>query len=170
MREIVFNAGIPDFKIRRAGVGDCADILRLIKCLATYEELNEEVSATKETLADSLFVKKEAEALLGEVNGEIVAYAIFFRNFSTFLGKACLYLEDLFVVKEHRGKGCGKAMFRAVAETAAAEGCERLDWCCLDWNKKSIDFYESMGAKLMKGWLVFRLEGDGLKKFAENAG
>lgn len=157
-------------KIRFAQEQDVPVILSFIRALAEYERLAHEVTATQELLHEWLFVKKTAEVLIAEEGGEAVGFALFFHNFSTFLGKAGIYLEDLFVSPAHRGKGYGRALLRALAQIAKARGCGRLEWSCLDWNKPSIDFYLSMGAKPMDGWTVYRLTGETLDAMAEDGG
>ncbi len=149
-------------KIRCAQEGDCDLILRFIRSLAEYEKMADQVVATADGLRDTLFTKKQAEVIIGEYRGEPVAFALFFHNYSTFLGKAGLYLEDLFVEPSHRGLGIGKAMFVELAKIALKRGCERLDWWCLDWNENSIRFYEQMGAEAMDEWTVYRLNRDAL--------
>jgi GNAT superfamily N-acetyltransferase len=137
-------------------------VLRFIRRLAEYEGLSSEVVATEETLYDSLFVKRQAEVIIGELDGEPVAFALFFHNFSTFLGKANLYLEDLFVDEEHRGKGLGRTMFACLARIAMERNCGRLDWWCLDRNLPAIAFYRRMGAMPMSDWTVYRVDGQRL--------
>ena len=157
------------FTIRYAAAEDCGLILRFIQELADYEKLRHEVVATEEGLRQSLFEKQQAEVLIGEEKGVPVAFALFFHNFSTFLGKANVYLEDLFVTERCRGKGYGRAMFGELARITAERGCERLDWWCLDWNTKAIGFYQRMGAVPMSDWTVFRLEGEALQRLGNGA-
>lgn len=156
-----------ELSFRVAEEKDTALILYFIRELAAYEKMADEVVATEELLREWLFEKKAAEVLFAVVDGEEVGFALFFHNFSTFLGRAGLYLEDLFVKKEHRGKGYGKALLRKLAQIALERGCGRLEWWCLDWNKPSIDFYLSLEAEPMKDWTVYRLTGETLKKTAE---
>ena len=146
---------------------DTGKILYFIKELAAYEKMSDEVVATEELLREELFQKQRAEVIFAMEDDEEVGFALFFHNFSTFLGRAGLYLEDLFVKPEHRGKGYGKAILQQLAKIAVERGCGRLEWWCLDWNKPSIDFYLSLGAKPMEDWTVYRLTGDTLKKLAE---
>ena len=155
-----------DFGIRFAGEQDSGHILSFIKELAEYEKLGGEVVATEESLRETIFVRKQAEVIIGEENGLPVAFALFFHNYSTFLGKAGMYLEDLFVLEAYRGRGYGKQMFKCLGAIAAERGCGRLDWWCLDWNKPSIDFYLKMGATDMKDWTVYRLQGEALSALA----
>lgn len=154
-------------EIRFATRKDVKTILEFIKELATYENLLGEVVATEELLTEWIFDKKKAEVLLLEVENNAVGFALFFHNFSTFLGKAGIYLEDLFVKKEHRGKGYGKALLKELAKIAVKRGCGRLEWSCLDWNKPSIDFYLSLSAKPMDEWTIYRLQGEDLTYFAK---
>jgi len=154
-------------EIRFAQKTDVKTILEFIKELATYENLLGEVVATEELLTKWIFDKKKAEVLLLEVDNNVVGFALFFHNFSTFLGKAGIYLGDLFVKKEHRGKGYGKALLKELAKIAVKRGCGRLEWSCLDWNKPSIDFYLSLSAKPMNEWTIYRLQGEELSNFAK---
>ena len=134
---------------------------------AVYEKLTHEVVATEENLEKYLFGKeKVAEAVIGEAAGEPVGFALFHYNFSTFLGKPGIYLEDLFVLEEHRGKGYGKALLVYLAEQTVDRGCGRLEWAVLDWNEPSIEFYKSLGARLMNEWIINRVTGDDLLKLA----
>ena len=165
--DVSFKTIVPDFTIRYARQEDVPIILDFIKRLAEYEKLSHEVVATEEVLMDSLFLKRQAEVVIGELRGKPVAFALFFHNFSTFLGKANLYLEDLFVDESCRGLGLGKLMFSCLANIAVDRGCERLDWWCLDWNESSIAFYKSMGAEPMSDWTVYRVDGDRLRKLAD---
>ena len=153
-------------KFRFAERADCPLILSLIKKLAEYERLENEVSATEELLAEWIFDKRAVEVMFAVVDGKEVGQAIFFPNFSTFQGRSGLYLEDLFVLPEYRGRGIGKAMLRELARIAVERGYGRVEWICLDWNKPSIDFYKSIGAKPLDEWTVFRLSGDDLASFA----
>jgi len=157
---------VKDFLVRYATEHDTKLILKFIKDLAEYEKLSDEVVATEELLREWLFVKQKAEVLIGEMDGRPVAYALFFHNFSTFLGRAGIYLEDLYVIPEVRGNGLGKTMLRRIAKIAVERGCGRLEWACLDWNKPSIDFYLSLGAEQMTDWTVYRLAGGALEEFA----
>ena len=142
-------------------------ILEFIKGLADYEHLLDQVVADEVTLADQLFEKKNAEVLFALEDGKEVGFALFFHNFSTFLGRPGLYLEDLFVLPEHRGKGYGKAILQKLAAIALERSCGRMEWWCLDWNQPSIDFYRSLGAEPMSDWTVYRLAGETLRDLAE---
>lgn len=165
--DIFFDTNVPGFVIRFARPEDTPLILDFIKRLAEYEKLSQEVVATEDVLMDTLFARRQAEVLIGELDGRPVAFALFFHNFSTFLGKANLYLEDLFVDDGCRGLGLGKVMFSCLARIAVERGCERLDWWCLDWNEPSIAFYKGLGANPMSDWTVYRLEGERLKGLAD---
>lgn len=154
-------------EIRCAERKDTAIILNFIKDLANYEEMLDQVVATEELLSEWLFDKKAAEVIFALEDGKEVGFALFFHNFSTFLGRAGIYLEDLFVLPEYRGRGYGKGLLRKLAQIALERGCGRLEWACLDWNKPSIDFYLSLGAQPMDEWTTYRLTGDTLRKMAE---
>ena len=143
---------------------DCALILSFIRELAVYEKLEDQVIATEELLKEWIFEKQKAEVIFACENGKEVGYALFFHNFSTFLGRAGIYLEDLFIEPPYRGKGYGKATLKKLAEIAVSRGCGRLEWSCLDWNQPSIDFYLSLGAVPMDEWTVYRVAGDTLRK------
>jgi len=154
--------------IRKAVESDNQIIFKFICELAEYEKLTHEVSATEEILLESLFVKKQAEVLIAEVEGAPIGFALFFHNFSTFKGRACLYLEDLYIKPEYRGKGFGKALLIELAKIAVERNCVRFEWAVLDWNKPSINFYKKMGAIPMDDWTVFRLTGESLNSLAGN--
>ncbi len=158
---------MPELTFRFAHEGDCALILRFIRALAEYEKMSDEVVATEELLREWIFEKKKAEVLFACEDDAEVGFALFFHNFSTFLGRAGIYLEDLYVLPEHRGKGYGKALLKKLARIAVERGCGRLEWWCLDWNKPSIDFYLSLDAKPMADWTVYRLTGETLKEMAK---
>ncbi len=155
-------------KFRYAEESDVTLILKYIKELADYEGLLNEVVATEEILHKWIFEKKSAEVLLGEVDGAPMGFALYFHNFSTFLGRAGIYLEDLYVRPEFRGKGYGKTFLKKLAQIALEEGCGRLEWWCLDSNKPSIDFYLSLNAQPMDEWTVFRIDGDTLTELASD--
>src|SRR6266699_1704230 len=157
-----------NFDIRPAGVEDVPIILQLIRDLATYERAPHEVTATEEQLVDVLFGKKPAaEILLSFENETPVGFAVFFHNFSTWLGRPGLYLEDLFVKPENRGKGYGRALLVDLAKIARDRGCGRMEWAVLNWNDPAIQFYRKLGAKPLDEWSVFRLTRDGIVKLAE---
>ena len=146
---------------------DTALILYFIKELAKYEKMLDDVVATEEILREWIFEKGKAEVIFALEDGAEVGFALFFHNFSTFLGRSGLYLEDLFVKPEFRGKGYGKALLKKLAQIAVERGCGRFEWSCLDWNKPSIDVYLSLGAKPMEDWTVYRLDGETLHRMAE---
>lgn len=146
---------------------DTALILYFIKELAKYEKMLDDVVATEEILKEWIFEKGKAEVIFALEDGKEVGFALFFHNFSTFLGRSGLYLEDLFVKPEFRGKGYGKALLKKLAQIAVERGCGRFEWSCLDWNKPSIDVYLSLGAQPMEDWTVYRLTGEALAKMAE---
>lgn len=144
-------------------------ILQFIKALAEYEKMLDEVVADEATLEEWIFDYKKAEVIFAVEDDKEVGFALFFHNFSTFLGRAGIYLEDLFVLPEYRGKGYGKALLQKLAEIAVERKCGRLEWWCLDWNQPSIDFYLSLGAEQMSDWTVYRIAGDTLKALADRS-
>ncbi len=152
---------------RFAGREDVEVILEFIKALAEYEKMEDEVVATPELLEEWIFDKQKAEVIFAVVNGEEVGFALFFHNFSTFLGRAGIHLEDLFVKPEYRGKGYGKALLIKLSQITAERGCGRLEWDCLDWNEPSIAFYKSLGAVPMDGWTTYRLTGETLENLSK---
>ena len=152
---------------RWANEADCGLILSFIKELATYENMLHDVVATEELLHEWIFEKKKAEVIFACEGQKEVGFALFFHNFSTFLGRSGLYLEDLFVLPEYRRKGYGRAVLKKLAQIAIERGCGRFEWWCLDWNRPSIDFYLSLGAKPMADWTVYRIDGNTLQKLAE---
>ena len=157
-----------NFAIRPATAADVPIILELIRALATYERAPNEVTATADGLNEVLFGEKPAaEVLLAFENETAVGFAVFFHNFSTWLGRPGLYLEDLFVRPEDRGKGYGRALLIHLAKIARARGCGRMEWAVLDWNEPAIQFYRKLGAKSMDEWTVFRLKRDGIAKLAD---
>lgn len=152
---------------RQATEKDTTLILSLIKELAVYEKMENEAIATEATLREWLFTKPKAEVLIGETEGQPVGYALFFHSFSTFLGRAGIYLEDLYIRPQFRGNGFGKAFLKKLAATAVERECGRLEWCCLDWNRPSIDFYLSQGARPLNDWTTYRVEGEALSALAK---
>ena len=159
---------ITDFQIRSARVDDVPIILELIRDLATYERAPDEVTATEEQLVDVLFGERPAAEVLLAFEGEsAVGFAVYFYNFSTWLGRAGLYLEDLFVKPEKRGKGYGRALLVELAKIARDRGCGRMEWAVLNWNEPAIKFYQALGAKPMDEWTVFRLTRDEIAKLAD---
>ena len=155
------------FTISTAVREDVPQILQFIRRLAEYEHLENEVVATEALLGEWLFDKEKAEVLIAREGETPVGFALYFHNFSTFLGRAGIYLEDLFVLEEYRGRGYGKALLRRLAQIALERGCGRLEWCCLDWNQPSIDFYRSLGAVPMSDWTIYRLTGETLNNMAK---
>jgi len=155
-----------EMKFRYAEESDTGLILDFIKALAAYEKMSDDVVATEELLREWIFEKQKAEVIFALAGDKEVGFALFFHNFSTFLGRAGIYLEDLFVLPEYRGKGYGKNILRQLAKIAVERGCGRLEWACLDWNQPSIDFYLSLEAQPMNDWTVFRLSGETLSNLA----
>lgn len=155
-----------ELSFRSAVREDTPLILSFIRSLAEYEQMADQVVATEELLEQELFDRHSAEVLFAMEDGKEVGFALYFYNFSTFLGRAGLYLEDLFVKPECRGKGYGKALLQQLAKIAVSRGCGRMEWWCLDWNKPSIDFYLSLDAEPMSDWTVYRLSGDTLSALA----
>ena len=154
-------------EFRFANEEDCGLILSFIRQLAAYEKMSNQVVATEELLREWIFEKKKAEVLFVCEGEKEVGFALFFHNFSTFLGRAGIYLEDLFVLPEYRGIGYGKALLKKLAKITVDRGCGRLEWACLDWNQPSIDFYRSLSAVPMDEWTTYRLTGDTLLEMAK---
>ena len=155
-----------EFKFRHAQREDMGKVLFFIRQLAEYEKMSEEVVATEELLEQWLFDRKTADVIFALEGDREVGFALFFYSFSTFLGRGGIYLEDLFVLPEFRGRGYGKALLTYLAGLAKAQGCGRLEWQCLDWNTPSINFYKSLGAETVDGWTRFRLTGETLEALA----
>ena len=156
-----------ELTFRPAQRGDEEKILFFIRELAKYEKMESDVVATPQLLREWIFDRQKAEVIFSVVDGREIGFALYFHNFSTFLGRAGLYLEDLFILPEYRGMGYGKATLRELARIAVSCGCGRLEWCCLDWNKPSIDFYLSLGAQPLDEWTTYRLTGETLLRMAE---
>lgn len=156
-----------DSNFRKAVVDDTPLILNFIKELATYEKMLNEVVADEATLREWIFEKHGAEVIFALEEGKEVGFALYFFNFSTFVGRSGLYLEDLFVLPQYRGKGHGKGLLRTLAQIAVERGCGRMEWVCLDWNRPSIDFYLSLEAEPMQEWTIYRLAGRTLKQMAK---
>lgn len=154
-------------KFRFASPADASLILQFIRELAEYEKMLDDVVATEELLKEWIFTKEKAEVIFVMENDLEVGFALFFHNFSTFLGRAGIYLEDLYVRPTYRNKGYGKALLKKLAQVTVERGCGRLEWSCLNWNQPSIDFYLSMGAVPMDDWKIYRLTGDTLAAAAE---
>lgn len=155
-----------EVKFRYAEEKDTGLVLEFIRAIAAYEKMLDEVVATEELLHEWMFEKKLVEVIFAEAEGDTVGFALFFQNFSTFVGRAGLYLEDIFVKPQYRKKGYGKAIFQKLAQIAVERGCQRFEWVCLDWNQPSIDFYRSMGAIPMDEWTIYRLSGDAIGEAA----
>ncbi|MBO5563859.1 MAG: GNAT family N-acetyltransferase [Bacteroidales bacterium] len=155
------------FTIRPAMPDETGIVLDLIRQLAVYEKCESDVVADETTLRQSLFVEHSAEVVLAEEDGAVVGFALFFHNFSTFVGRKGMYLEDLFVIPQKRGLGYGKALLKYVAKLAVERNCGRMEWICLDWNEPSLRIYRSIGAVPMSDWTVQRLDEQALKAFAE---
>lgn len=162
------KTNIEGFAIREAVEADVPLILRLIKGLASYEKLPDAVTGTEEILRRSLFALRAAEVIIGEYEGAPVAFALYFHNFSTFQCLPGLYLEDLFVLEEYRGRGFGGAMLRRLAQIARERGCGRLEWICLDWNEDALAVYRRLGAVPMEGWTIQRVEGKALEELSKH--
>lgn len=156
-----------ELSFRYAERNDVSLILKFIRELAAYEKMLDEVVADEATLEEWIFDKNKAEVIFACLDGKEIGFALFFHNFSTFLGRAGLYLEDLYVSPEYRGKGYGRAILKKLASIAVERKCGRLEWWCLDWNKPSIDFYLSLGAEPMSDWTVYRIAGETLKNLAK---
>ena len=157
------------FTIRPARPDEAGLVLEFIKKLAVYERCADDVVADEATIHHSLFVEHAAEVVFGEEDGVVVGFALFFHNFSTFVGRKGMYLEDLFILPEKRGLGYGKALLKYVAELAVERGCGRMEWICLDWNESALSVYRSIGAFPLSDWTVQRLDEPALKGFAESA-
>lgn len=162
---------MPDLEVRPATEEDVSLILDFIRELAEYEKLSHEVVADEETLRRNLFGSgyRGAEAVIAEADGEPAAFALFFHNFSTFLGRPGIYLEDLFVRPEYRGAGIGRGLLAHLARLAVDRDCGRLEWWVLDWNEPAVGFYRSLGAISMDDWTVYRVAGESLERLAEEA-
>ena len=156
-----------ELNFRYAERNDVSLILKFIRELAAYEKMLDEVVADEATLEEWIFDKNKAEVIFACLDGKEIGFDLFFHNFSTFLGRAGLYLEDLYVSPEYRGKGYGRAILKKLASIAVERKCGRLEWWCLDWNKPSIDFYLSLGAEPMSDWTVYRIAGETLKNLAK---
>lgn len=164
MNTITFDKN--DFSLRPAEESDMPALYELIRELATYEKILPELKASQEVLHDSIFVRKVAEVLMAEYNNELAGYAMYFYNFSSFIGLPGLYLEDIYIRPQYRGKGFGKITLARLAQLAIEKQCWGMEWTVLDWNKPSIDFYESIGAFNRNGWLIYRLKDEALANLA----
>ena len=159
-----------ELQLRQARKEDTALILSFIRELARDEKLEHEVVADEALLEQWLFERKTAEVIFASWEGKEVGFALYFYNFSTFLGRGGIYLEDLYVMPDYRGHGFGKAILQKLAAIAVERGCGRLEWWCLDWNRPSIDFYLSLGAEPMEDWTVYRITGSTLERLAGESG
>ncbi|MDL2310781.1 GNAT family N-acetyltransferase [Peptostreptococcaceae bacterium OttesenSCG-928-C18] len=155
------------FKLRKTTREDTGLILGFIKELADYEKMTDDVVATEELIEEHVFDKERVEVLIAEENNIPIGFCLFFYNFSTFVGRSGIYLEDIYLKPNYRGKGYGKIIFKELAKIAVERNCGRMEWVCLDWNKPSIDFYKKMGAISMDEWTTYRLTGDSLRKVAQ---
>lgn len=162
------QTSIDNLRLKKAKIEDTSLILDLIKEIAIYEKMLDQVVATEESLKESIFNKKEAEVLLVELNKEVIGYVLYFFNYSTFIGRGGFYLEDIYIKEQYRKNGYGKAIFKVLGKIAYENGCERMEWACLNWNKPSIEFYKSLGAVGMDEWTVYRLTRDKIKALAES--
>ncbi|WP_252225444.1 GNAT family N-acetyltransferase [Clostridium sp. ZBS2] len=158
---------IKGLKFKKTTEEDIPAILEFIKKIAVYEKMLDEVVATEEILRESIFENNRAHALIIEFNNKVIGYIIYFFNFSTFIGRAGLYLEDIYIDPEYRGNGIGKEAFETLVHIAKEEKCERMEWVCLDWNESSLNFYESIGAKQMNEWIIHRLDKEAIQKIDE---
>ena len=162
------NSKTPEFEIKPGTPDDVPLILHFIRQLAEYEQLSHEVVATEQSIHESLFgANQHAECAIAYYQAKAVGFALYFHNYSTFLGKPGIYLEDLFVMPDMRQRGFGNALLKYVANIAKTRDCGRFEWAVLDWNKPAIEFYEKLGAKAMEEWTVYRLTGDALDKLAD---
>jgi GNAT superfamily N-acetyltransferase len=164
------TANAAEIRIEPAVVGDTPVILELIRELAQFERLLDQVTATEASLREQLFGKApKAEVIMARIGSEVGGFALYFHNFSTFLGKPGLYLEDLYVRQKFRGHGCGVALLRRLAQIAVERGCGRFEWSVLDWNQRAIEFYKALGALPMDEWTTYRVSGEALIKLVEGA-
>ena len=159
---------MPEVTYRRAEKNDVPLVLDFIKSIAEYEKMSDQVVATEELIREQVFEKQRAEVIFVLEDGNEVGFALYFYNFSTFVGRSGLYLEDVFVKPEYRGRGYGKGLIMQLARIAKEKGCGRMEWTCLDWNQPSIDFYLSLGAVPMSDWTVYRLTREGILSLAES--
>ena len=155
-----------NFRIRPAREDEAGLVYDFICKIAEYEKMLDQVEATEESVYQTMFVNKDAEVVFAEEDGKVIGFALFFHNYSTFVGHKGLYLEDLFVLPEKRGKGYGKALLKYLANVAVERGCGRMEWVCLNWNAPSIAFYKSIGAIPMDEWTIYRLTASRLREFA----
>ena len=166
MSSSLYRCNMDDISFKKAGREDVPVIMDFIRALAEYEKLEHEITADLNTLECEMFDKRGANAIIAYCQGVPCGMALYFYNFSTFLGRRGIYLEDLFVVPAYRSRGIGTLLLRELAKTAISEGCGRLEWSCLDWNTPSIGFYKSLGAQPMDDWTVYRVTGKTLEQLA----
>lgn len=164
----MYRSEIEGFRLLETTEKDCKKIVQFIREIAEYEKLLHEVVATEESIAESIFKENRAKVLFLEYEGKEIGYVLYFFNYSTFNGRAGLYLEDIYIRKEYRGKGFGKEVFKYLAQTAIENKCMRMEWVCLNWNTPSQEFYKSMGAIPMEEWTTFRLERNNIEKLANS--
>ena len=165
MREVILQNN--EFTIRTTDMGDAELVLSYIKKIASYEKLSDKVVTDVDDIRKSIFEKRQAEVVIAEVAEKPIGFMLYFLSYSTFWGRANLYLEDLFIDEAYRHQGYGKLMFKALAKIAVKNDCKRIDWMCLDWNQKSIEFYQSLGAKPLNEWITFRLEDQEIEKLGQ---
>jgi GNAT superfamily N-acetyltransferase len=165
MKEVILQKN--EFRIRTTDIDDAELVLSYIKKIASYEELSDKVVADVDDVRKSIFDKRQAEVVIAEVDSKPIGFMLYFFSYSTFWGRANLYLEDLFIDEVYRHQGYGKLMFKALAKIAVKNDCKRIDWMCLDWNQKSIEFYQSLGAKPLNEWITFRLEDQEIEKLGQ---
>lgn len=165
MKDIIFKQN--EFLIRNTSIEDSEIVLSYIKKIATYEHMSDLVVATVDDIRETIYKKNQASVVIAEVGGKPIGFMLYFYTYSTFLGRANLYLEDIYIDELYRHQGYGKLMFKTLAQIAVEKGCHRIDWVCLDWNKKSIEFYENLGAKPLSDWITFRLEKNEIEKVSK---
>lgn len=165
MKEVILQKN--EFRIRTTDIDDAELVLSYIKKIALYEKLSDKVVADVDDVRKSIFEKRQAEVVIAEVDEKPIGFMLYFFSYSTFWGRANLYLEDLFIDEAYRHQGYGKLMFKALAKIAVKNDCKRIDWMCLDWNQKSIEFYQSLGAKPLNEWITFRLEDQEIEKLGQ---
>lgn len=163
----VIKTEIQDFELKIAEPEDMDNLFKFICDFAEYEKLRDEVKASPQSLGKAIFEEKVVKCLIPQYKGKSIGYCLYFNNFSSFEGKKGLYLEDVYIVPEFRGKGFGEKILEYLAKEAVETGCTRFDWCCLDWNTPSLDFYKSLGAMIMEGWLILRLDSEKLISLAD---
>ena len=161
-----YDTKFSEFKMRATIREDAKLVLHYINAIAEYEEMSNVVEATLEDIEKNIFDNNRAEVLIAEVNGKPIGFALYFFNFSTFVGKPGVYLEDLFIDKEYRGRGYGKEIFKVLAKVAKENDCGRMEWVCLDWNEPSLKFYNSLGAEQKNEWIIHRLHKNGIDNLA----